>query len=748
MKFSRFMLITAAILTIAACTKDKKDNEEEASANTTPQVELKPINTIELRLTNIEMDITWSEGKIIEIIKPSYQEVPLGRISAKVEDESIISISKDFDGHGFRVKPKKVGTTTVKFTPDKGPAEATCTVTVSEGDVAGKKEISSITAEETEIELRDLVQSSGAKPRGETKYVKVTLEPADASIYSDVDIWTDREDVLTVYASASDKVCIETAPNESDDDSVTGKFNVYIKAKRGSAKTATITVNVKGHVYGATLDAVQEEVPGIVEIEGGKPSVYLTVGDKAFDLKPRVLKTGPVKEEDDKWELYLTELSGTDYVESSDNFVEFTSGGAVKANSSSLSKKHFISVSVPAMNTSLGGINYFCNVPVYAYDAVSSLTVEAIGGAQEYYTVGEVIRLGVKVEPATARQGYTVENNDAKYLEITSQTNSELKLKVLKGKYESSGVRIKAKANPSQSKYYSLQLNTYRSSDVKPGDFVYYNSSTGVFGVSDGGLRFISDWEHFRIDETAKPNEASAAYLIGVVFDTESTLIANLNSLGQRDGSGTLTLKGLGSPAGKHVGIVSSRFAGKVEWCGNDSSRDLAYFKETWNDSKYGPVPEVSMFYSQNLEMIETPADVYKINQGWVNFNSQKSDKDKMKPMLAVQEFGKSTSSYTSITVPVDLSKCSGWLIAGNVYPFAHPAVTKSLKIISQQNLGDSNDWTWLNCLRKRTSDVGGKEYCEAWHCVPSKANNNVADHYGSVRLNKSEYKVRPILYL
>ncbi|MBR1869572.1 MAG: hypothetical protein IJ799_05850 [Bacteroidales bacterium] len=725
MKFLRILVVTLSAALLFSCSKKDPDapaREEEKVVE---------IKTIELRKSSLEIDIKMEEGKIIEVVTPSYMEVPLKRLGARIEDESIVSVSFEESAHGFRVLPKAVGKTDVVIYADKGPAYAVCSVEVSEGGLADNVEVTKIAAEETRIILSDLVMSSGAKPRGESKTLDITLEPAEASLSKDVTIWTDREDVIYSYpVYGKNQIKVETEPNDSDDPSVTGLFHIYLKPKKGSAKTLDITVDVRGHVYGFTFDGVENSDP-----------LYLTVGNKAFDLKPRLLKTGEVKEEDEKYEISITEKSGSSYVESSDNVAEISEDGKVSAVAGFPTKVHYLTAYVDALNTTFTR-PAFCNIPFYTYDKVEELKVEVVGGLEDFYNVGEQIKFNVNVLPATADQRYEVSLYGTNKFEKVSDKDGVVVVKVLEGSLTEEFISFIATADNNKSRSFKMLLNNLKASDVKVGDYVYYSSNMGRFFSVDGGLRFGENTltkNDFRDDTSVEPEERAEGTLIGIIFDLLSAdEVSRIEKYGRRDGGGTLKLAGLVNAGGKHVGIISVRNSGEYRWCDEKDSAES--INETWaNELSFGAAPSV-----QSGSVFRTyPYDNYRFNLGWAAYNEKRGASHRMKAVYPVEDFSETSSDYSKITFPVRLDLCTQWLLPASGYQYTDELIKKRVNKLASKGLGDKLEGPYWLC----TFDSSNK--ANAWACKPSKwsSGSNSGKVVGSVGKN-GKCDTRPVLYL
>lgn len=724
MKYLKILVLTLSAALLFSCSKK---NPDKTPAEKETPVEIK---TIELRKSSLEIDSKMVEGKIIEVVTPSYMEVPLKRLGARAEDASIVSVTFEESAHGFRVKPKAVGKTEVVIYADKGPAYATCMVEVSEGGIADNVEITKIAAEETELELADLVMSSGAKPRGESRKLDITLEPADASLSKDVTIWTDREDVLYCYpVYGKNQIQIETDPNEFDDASVTGLFHVYLKPKKGPAKTLTITVDVKGHVYGFTFDGVENDDP-----------LYLTVGNKAFDLKPRILKTGDVKSEDEKYEICVTEKSGSDYVESSDKVVDISEDGKVSAVAGFPTKVHYLTAYVDALNTTFTR-PAFCNVPVYTYDKVSELQVEVAGGLEDFYNVGEQLKFNVAVLPATADQRYDFAISDEGKLGLVSDKNGVIVVKVLEGSLSSESIRFWATADEKKSERVNLLLNSYKATDVKVGDYVYYSASMGRFFSVDGGLRFGDsnlNTDRFRDDTSVEVGESAGEVPIGVIFDILSDdEVSRIEKYGRRDGSGTLKLAGLVNAGGKHVGIISARNSGENRWCDEKDSDES--INGSWDSASYGASPATQ----SGSPFRALPYDNYRYNLGWADYNEKRGASHRVKAVYPVEDFAENESDYSKITFPVRVDLCTQWLLPASGYQYTSELIKNRVNKLASKGLGDKLDKTYWLC----TFDLMNKS--NAWACKPTKwtSGSNSGKVIGSLSKGSS-CNTRPVLYL
>ena len=219
-----FCLLAAAML--FSCTKENK--QDETDDITTPGEPPKEdvivdVTSIELRKTEVEMDITLTEGKIIEVVSttPHVEERHLN--ASIVSGEDVISIERD--ERGWRVRPLKVGTADVRIVPDHGPAEKHCTVKVSEGNVADAKPVTKLSASKTSFVLKDLIMD-GFSYSIDKVTVPFEIEPEDAVFGDDIVVTVDREDVLNI-SFENKEVTIAAKPNMSHKPSETGTFNVY-----------------------------------------------------------------------------------------------------------------------------------------------------------------------------------------------------------------------------------------------------------------------------------------------------------------------------------------------------------------------------------------------------------------------------------------------------------------------------------------------------------------------------------------
>lgn len=707
------LLFACALCYALSLSCKKADEPVQPAVDDTPVA----ISNIQLHVYEMTIGLGWSDGVVLQIDALTPEEADFSMLRSKVEDESIISVSPH--AYGFLIKPKALGETYVTIIPKDGPGIATCKVTVIETALANAVEITSISADPASVELTDEGSTGGAL-HGDRIDVKITLDPSTANLTKDVDVYTDRMDdcgeMLRVEAYSKGTLRIEAPLNEDDKTYVAGDYHVYVRPKRGSAPTLDIPVKVYGHIFGAEFKGAKDDAKEVAVIDGEK-TLNLTAGSD-FDLKPTLLTTGPLKEDAalhlkladkiDNNGYYVLTSEGEQYASVSDAGVISPKKGA------GLGKKFYV-VAYGKDEKSVLKV-----LPLYIYDPVSSLElVDVTPKTDGNLFVGEYNTFEATISPATARQ--TVEwEYDGKHWELYQQPNARrITLKVIKGTVSNQAL-VKVTHVDGKVARLNYVLDGYAPDEVKPGDYIWYNTSTQSFRWQDGGLRASqTDGDRpdvFRFAENlpeAKPQQYE--YPVGVVFEVLTTT----DAAGFKTASG-ITLATVGSGSKKKavccIGPVNCENAQFIP--ANDTYADISDAWKNHLGKSYGDIP---------VSSASTPQRAWEIQKGWEAYNKYCSGNHQMKIQLTVAEYGQKYPAPSA-------AGSSGWMVFsynyGKIYDLKN-ILNTSLKRMEGAKELSTTYWTPL----VSTTDKRGVLY-------------SLDEHRGKDNLLSNHDNVRPMVIL
>lgn len=676
----------AAIALLVSCGKDEPSNNH-AEGN-----EDKAVTSITLRSSTMDMDLSWTEGRVLDGIVCNPEDTPLSSLRCRSSDESVVTVKKD--PYGFRVFPHKIGEATLTIVPSDGPASATCTVRVNEDGLSDAPEISSIELETTDG------NSVVSDYNNRTAVFTAKFTPAGIST-KDIVIYSDRPDLIEKisYIGIDNKdgtygaidvdgkgvlmVGITVKRNTAHAKTETGIVNVYVKPRKGPAKTQIFKLDVRGHIYKLEFPALATDSDNI---KGGE--VYLSRGE-SVKLEPKIYTTGELMDSDG---LYWTSLDAAGLQVSEDFVMTFPDG------SSGMVYNNGISVYCGDNNNSMPNR---LGVKVHTFDKPSGINFSGIDASKTYYA-GDKVSFTAAVSPSTARQDVKVLASGSPYVTLTQGEGSaanKFTAEFVRGSSKDVSIRINPVGTTLGS---SLQLKVYdyHSTDLKPGDYVYHNPDNSAFWTSDGGLRVHGHGEV--LDNPVTPDKSR---LVGVVYDMDVKADA-------------FPVRLCGLANGGHCAFVAIKDAGKQIWS-SDSDGDIA---SVWSKQGYGTAPN---------DVPGSASQVYNWNIGWLKYNDYRGASHRVKAMYPLKDYELLSPISTAILIT---QGSSGWLLMGR----------KDADAI----LGD------ISIIQERMRLAGGDLITDAWTCQ-YLTNENKYSYGLSVKDGKCvkkrrnvEYSVRPIAYL
>ncbi len=621
---------------------------------------------------SVEMDVDWTNGVIINVtIAPA--NASMADVAAEVADESIVSIEKE--GNGFRVKPKKVGSTTVKIKATRGAASSkTCSVKVNEKGMTTVVEVTKcelVSGDSMDKRtLQDFAQLNGS--------FKVKLTPSNAKLADDM-TWSADTDWVesmgvqgTNYGSGTYGFEIKLKKNSSHLSNRTGTMNITFKSKKGNA-SLKVPITVCGHIYKVEFPVLSQTSND--KIENGE--VYLN-GGESLTITPTISKTG--------------NLLSTDGL-------EFTTPSS--SYGISVSSSYSLSVASSPTSWAPNGVILTCKdksgafstsaMKVHTYAKPTGIEISvASGSSKSSYVKGDKIDFNVKVSPSAARQLWETSLAGGVF-SLKSKAASSFTVEVTSnGDYDKKSVSAYAKANSSIKGSVELTIDSYKDSDAKIGDYVIQSGSSS-FRIADGGIRFLSD-KGVR-GTVNSPSLISGEQVIGIVFKTLSD--SEVNTLKSTYGVQLMAFSNNSS----HVGMISITDAGSYRWCDENDTHDN--IKGTWSESMngaWGTPPGDS--YLRSTVPNALAYDVYRCHCGWRAFNTYRGVSHKAKAIYPSESYGATTSDYTSKTFPVPIGSGSklgttGWLLpTGYLLSFQTTQLNSRLAKVSGAQQLTGSYWT------------------------------------------------------
>lgn len=496
-----------ALSVISCGEKDSPINQEPSGPSGGDQpssgTEISEISIPE----KLSMDVDWTDGQLL-VVTLTPASASMSDVTASITSgDDVIRIEKATGG--FRVKPKKEGTASVKVSATKGSATSkTCAVTVTAPGISQAVELTSISlGSVSSVELADLT----SKGESEIAQIPVTLEPSTAGI-SDVSVSSSDKDVHAELVNDGSLKLLVTIPSNTSHATTNARDAVVtLKAKKGPATSAKLTVGVRGHVTGLSIDAPAKFLEG--------KEIHFTYGE-TVKLTPVFTKTGQLKTGGDK--VNYTCPTGLNVA---DNVLSATSSQNLTGASGSVSLK------------AQCGLSPTIEVKVHTYAVPTGFSIdshlpEGIGNA---FKVGGSYILSIKVLPENTARQYVSVGCSASTANLTYETTytsnlTKLDIKAIKSTQYSESFTFTA---GSQKETWTFYVNDYNPGDVKIGDYVYRTADNKGFRRSDGGLRAVgrdSEGKDWIRQNSVSSGQQSGEGWVGLVFDKALTFVDDLPS--------------------------------------------------------------------------------------------------------------------------------------------------------------------------------------------------------------------------
>lgn len=485
----------------------------------------------------LSLNLADDVGKTVGVkLDPSDAGLDMLKITASVAD----IVSWQLVTGGIRFKPLKKGDTQVSIGPKAGSATIRkVTIHVLEEAEYSDYEISSIKVSPTKAELDD----AGALNSAE---LTLTLEPSAANA-EDCRVSSSNGNVVTVERVKGTKKVKLTAI-------APGTASIVISPIKGAASKVTVPVTVYGHV---TAISPKKTVSEVMNGDVNNFSDYFTI-QTTGTLRP---DSNPV----------------TYTAVNADYFTIDSAAGKFTAKKATGASK---TTSIKAV---CGDVS--SSVPFNIYDYPTSVEYSIIGAGATSSDGTPCIKKGYtfyidwEILPETAKQAYasvskvTNSSGYTSYLEVVETVPYVGKLRTTVTTVNPNNVAMAVVLNPVKYQKNNVSgkamfyVDEYLPTDVKPGDYVYYDSDTKRFNWSDGGVRTAKtySWCSPRVEKVSKATKLGT--YIGQVYNPVESTVDTWYS--------KLSRPGFANKGGAHARVVSAKLAHAETWKWSDDKDDL-----------------------------------------------------------------------------------------------------------------------------------------------------------------------------
>ena len=485
----------------------------------------------------LSLNLADNSGKIVGVkLDPSEAGLDMLKITESVSG----IVSWQLVAGGIRFKPLKAGDTVVSIAPKAGSATIRkVSIHVLEEEEYSDYEITSIKVSSAKVELDD----AGALNSAE---LTLTLEPSAANA-EDCRVKSSDPGIVTVERIKGTKKIKLTGV-------IPGGAKIEISPIKGSASKVTVPVTVYGHV---TAISPKKSVSEVMNGDVNYISDYFSI-QTTGTLRP---DANPVT--------YTSVDAGYFTIDSAAG--KFTAKKATGASKTT---------SIKAVS---GDVS--CSVPFNIYDYPTSVEYSIIGAGATSSDGTPCIKKGYtfyidwEILPETAKQAYasvskvTNSSGYTSYLEVVETVPYVGKLRTQVRAVNPNNVAMAVVLNPVKYQKNNVSgkaqfyVDEYLPTDVKPGDYVYYDSATKRFNWSDGGVRTAKTYSGCspRVEKVSKATKLGT--YIGQVYNPVESTVDTWYS--------KLSRPGFANKNGEHARVVSAKLAHAETWKWSDDKDDL-----------------------------------------------------------------------------------------------------------------------------------------------------------------------------
>lgn len=488
-----FTILSIICIAFVSCTPEKKAGDDSGNNKGNQDSEQEQGGDV-VQITSISVDgpVNIAENapeRLIPIsLKPNVSVKDNLTVTCEQAPEGTLESYK-LKSDGLSVIPKSVGKATFTLQAKDGPAEDVILVV-------------------NVLEREALPVSIAIKKQG-TEFDNGTLMLSDNSVYTLSAVITDdkggksTDGIIWSVTEGSDVISLDgakvTAKNQ-------GKAKVKAAVDGHPDLSDEVSIDV-ATVVSITIDRTAF-IDGALWVEPGGTA---TLTATAKDSRGKVVA---VKQ---KWTMTITAYQWT-YTSYDDRVViksETEDGSTATCR-----------VAVD------GKLNVYDEVTVKSRPVPKSITISnateghLVTGSTNtvYIKKNTTVEFTAAVQPAEAAQDleYTFEGSKGNVTVQMTRNVAGYKVQIIAGANSySGGKRLLPVFNlhtpdSKVSLRFEIHIGDYDAADVKPGDYVYYNSSTQKFKAVDCGLRYVN--EYFgRTTPIAQPSSVSGYTYIGVV---------------------------------------------------------------------------------------------------------------------------------------------------------------------------------------------------------------------------------------
>ena len=422
------------------------------------------------------------------------------------------------------------------------------------------------------------------------------------------------------------------------------------------------------------------------------------------------------------------------------------SGGVVTAKKAYVSgdvvkpvKVWVSSVEEPSVKTSI-------DVYVHSIPTDISLINDAIGWRS--LKPGESTTLNYSVKPSTAKQLLAVSsvpNSVCGSWTVTMSGNTSIRVTAPAWKSGYNSVRFYVDDQ------YKIGLKTigtknvissetevfvcqWKEGDVKPLDYVYYNSNTGKLRTSDGGLRALVSYggnKRFHM-RAVQPSPQSYETVIAIVtFVGSKSDITSYDTYASESGM----LKGISNDSGKHgfaIALEDAPLSGSYPMKWSDDKDDVDSASD-WVGTYNTHINDYKSGAWRNAFSLTILAGYY---------NKKRGDSHEIKPMNALIEYGK-----THPAPSLGLSNPDRYNGYNYIWILPTAALCTFNNADGSEFRWDSTETLWASLLNVNLGNVGGTTFGSSWPWSINTYDKSNAYHVGGGYANKtSKYHLRPWL--
>ena len=608
-----------------------------------------------------------------------------------VSNSSVASVTPlDDKGHRAKVKALTAGGTDIAI--QAAGVIVTHHLTVK---AAAPIQVTSVSVSPSSISL----------VKGATKTLTATVKPDNAT------------DKTVTWSSTNASVATVSSSGVV---TAVGVGSATITAKAGS-KTASCSVTVTSGITSLSITSKSDSNDRMINRE-----LHITQGE-AYSLQAEV-----------------TGSSGADksVVWSSDNsnYVSVTSSGVVTAVNPLIQGGTVKCLRVVAKSKADPSVSDYVNVYVYS----KPTDIVLLNTANAEFVSGKTRRLTFSVSPSTARQYVTITNSNSSMYssnwklsrvtdlsyDFTAPTyTSSMDAFYFFVPYRFAATTTRVNNSVACTKSFELNVDQWLSTDVKPMDYVYYNSTTDKFRISDGGLRTLVKKGNYCRKENVSPQAQSGEKCIAVITyvgQSRSYTYGGLSDFGGATGDRCYA-----------IALHDAPLSGNATFKWSDDKDDVDG-SDNWESTDF--YTHVTQSAMGNTEW----RNAYGISYYTGKYNYKRGNSHDIKLMDALKQYASKYPAGTMSANQNEVKLCDGynthWVLPtfGMTFMSGYGSET------------DINFVTWEN-LRTALFDnikrAGGEEFTGSWSINTLDRSN--AYLVGGVDVSKtSSHRLRPWLFI